>query len=68
MASFVQSGKYVAMDTTDSTTMGYYVINFASEAYTLHEDTTRDKQSSTAGELIVKAQYLNCMQENTKRY
>ena len=28
IVSFVQSGKYVAMNTTDSSTMGYNVINF----------------------------------------
>ena len=49
MASLVKYGNYVAMNTTYSTTMGYYVINFVSEAYTLQEDTTRDGKTSLSG-------------------
>ena len=43
MASLVQSGKYDAMNTTDQTKMGYYVIKFVSEAYTLQKDTICDR-------------------------
>ena len=32
MTSLVQPGKYGAMNTTDSATMGYYVITFVSVA------------------------------------
>ena len=35
MASLVQSGKYGAINTADTTTNGFYAINFISEAYTL---------------------------------
>ena len=35
MASFFQSGKYGAMNTIDTSKMGYYVIKFVSEAYNL---------------------------------
>ena len=35
MASLVESGKYGAIDTTDTTTNVFYVIMFTSEAYTL---------------------------------
>ena len=48
--------------------MGYYVIKFFSDAYTLQEDTTCDGICFLAGELVVKAQYLKYMQENTKCY
>ena len=68
MASFVQPGKYGATNTTYSTTMVYYVINFVSEDYTLHEDNNCDGQIYTADKLFVKAQYLSCMKENTKWY
>ena len=68
MALFFQSGKYGNMNTTYYTTMGYYVITFVSEAYTLQEHTACYVQISTAGELFFKTQYLNCMQENTKWY
>ena len=48
--------------------MGYYVINFVSEAYTLQEDTTCDGHIISAGELVVKSQYLRCKQEETNWY
>ena len=35
MDRLIQSGKYGATTTTDSTEMGYYMIKFSSEAYTL---------------------------------
>ena len=65
MELLVQSGKYGTMNTKDSTTMGYYDMKFASEAYTLKENTTRDRQISTSGELIAKAQYLIFIKEKT---
>ena len=34
--------------------MGYYVVKFVSEAYTLQYDTTCDGQISLSGELVVK--------------
>ena len=61
MASLVRPGKYGAMKTTDTSTMRYYMIKFISESYTLQEDTTCGRQIISAGELIVKAQYLICM-------
>ena len=41
-----------------------YVIKFISEAYTLQNNTTIDDQIISAGDLVVKAQYLCSMQEN----
>ena len=64
MASLVQYGKYDAMNTTYTSTMRYYVINFVSEAFNLQEDTTCYGQIISSGELVVKAQYLSCMQKN----
>ena len=55
MAVLVQIGKYGDINTTDTTTMGYYVLNFWSEAYTPQEDTTCDGKISTSIEIIVKA-------------
>ena len=46
--------------------MGYYVVKLFSEAYTLQEDTTCGGQIITAGELVVKAQYMKFMQDNQK--
>ena len=68
MASLVESGKYGAINTTDTTTNGFYVIMFTSEAYTLQYNTTIDGQIITAGKLVVKAQYLCSMQVDTNWY
>ena len=42
MESLVESGKYGAINTTDTSTNGFYVILFTSGAYTLQENTTID--------------------------
>ena len=65
ITSLVQSGNYGAMNTTDTSTMGYCVIKFVSEAYTLQEETTCDGQIISAGELVFKSQYLSCMNGKT---
>ena len=44
MASLVESGKHGSINTTDTTTNGFYVIIFASETYTLQDNTTIDEQ------------------------
>ena len=58
MASLVQSDKYGAINTADTTTDGYSFIMFISESYTLQNNTTIYGQIISAGELVVKAQYL----------
>ena len=42
MAALVQTGKYGAINTYDTTTNEFYVIMFISEAYTLQNNTTID--------------------------
>ena len=66
ISALVKTGKCVVLNTADATTDGYYVIKLYWEAYTLQEYTTCDFQICTAGKLVVKAQYLGCMQDNTK--
>ena len=66
MATLVQEGKYGAINTTYITKKGYNMIKCMSEYYTLQEYTTCNGQISTAGELVVKSQYMNCMQDFTK--
>ena len=68
MYSLVQTDKYGAINTTDTSTIGYYVIKFMPEPYTLQEETMCDGQISTGGELVFKVQYLNCMKYKTKWY
>ena len=55
MASFVQSVKYGAINTDGTTTNGYYIIKFISEAYMLQNSTTIDRQVISTGKLVVKA-------------
>ena len=49
MASLVEYGKYGAINTTDTSTHGFYVIMFTSGAYTLQENTKTDGKIITAG-------------------
>ena len=44
IASLFQPGMYGAINTYDTTTNGFYVIQFLSEAYTLQNNTTIDGQ------------------------
>ena len=46
---FVQYGKYAAIDTTETTKNGFYVIMFISEAYTLQNNTAIDGHVISAG-------------------
>ena len=68
MASLVESVKYGAINTTDTSTNRFYVIMFTPGAYTLQENTTIDGQIITAGELVVNAKYLCSMQVDTNWY
>ena len=68
MASLVEFNKYRAINTTDTSTNGLYVIMFTSGAYTLQENTTIDGQILIAGELIVNTKYLCSMQVDTNWY
>ena len=53
MEFLVKYSNYGAMNTTDTPTLGYYVVKYVSYAYTLNEEDTRDDQISTADELFV---------------
>ena len=68
VASLVESGKYGAINTTDTSTNVFYIIMFTSGAYTLQENTTIDGQIITDGELVVKAQYLCSIKKYTNWY
>ena len=68
MASLVESSEYGAINTSDTTTNGFYVIMFTSESYTLQDNTTIDGKIITAGELVVKAKYLCYVQVDSNFY
>ena len=44
------------------------MVKFILAAYTLHDDTACNGKTVLAGELVVKAQYLICIQENINWY
>ena len=68
MASLFQSGEHSVINTADTTKYLFYVIQFISEAYTIQNNTEVYRQIIYAVELVVKAQYLFSMQENTNWY
>ena len=68
MASLVESVNYGSINKTDTTTNGFYVIIFISEAYTIQDNTKIDGKIRTAEELVVKAQYICSMQVDTNWY
>ena len=63
MASLVQSGMYGAFKTDETTANVLYVIKFISESYMLQNSTAIYGQVISAGELVVRAQYLCYMKE-----
>ena len=68
MALLVESGKYGSINTTDTTTNGFYVIIFTSEEYKPQDNTTIDGNIISSGELVFLAQYLCYMQVDTNWY
>ena len=62
MASLVQSDKYGTINTFDTKANEFYVINFISEAYMLQNNNKIDGKNISAGELVVKSQYICSMQ------
>ena len=65
MASLIQSVKYDFINTYDTTANKFYVIQFISEAYRLQNNTRINGHIISAGELVVKSQYICSIQENT---
>ena len=53
MAELAKTEKYGAINTTDNSNIGYYVVNFMSEAYTLQDKRKHNFQISEDGELFV---------------
>ena len=61
IASLVESVKYGAINKTDKSTNGFYIIMFTSGAYKLQKNTTIEGQVITDGKLVVKSQYICSM-------
>ena len=58
MDSLVQSDMYGVINTYDTTTNGFYVIQLISEAHTLQNNTQIYGQVISVVELVVKEKYL----------
>ena len=67
ISALVHPVKYGFINTDDTKTNEFYVIQLISEAYTLKKHTQIDIFVS-AGELAVRAQYLCSIQENINFY
>ena len=61
-------GNMVSINTTDRTKMGYYEIKLISEVYKLQEEATCDGKISSADDIVVKAQCMECMKDNINWY
>ena len=61
MTLLVQLGMYGVINTYDTTTNGFCVIRFLLEAYTMQNNTTVYGKVLSAGELVIKAQYICSM-------
>ena len=68
MALLVKSGMYGDINTNDTTTNGFYVIQNISEEYTLQNNTTIYGQVISAYGIVFKSQYIFCMQKITNWY
>ena len=68
ISALFQNGKYGVINNADPTIMGYYVVKFLSEPYTLKDNKTVEKQVTKAGELILKEEYISTMKSNTNWY
>ena len=58
MDSLVKSDKYGDNNISETATNGFYFIKFISEAYRLQNNTTIDGNIISAGELVVRGEYL----------
>ena len=68
MASLFQPVMYGDINKYGTTSNRLYVNQLISEAYTLQNNTTIYGQVFSAGELVVKTQYICFMQEKTNWY
>ena len=68
MYALVQSVNYGVINKDDTTTNGFYVIKLISWSYTMQNNIQIDGHIVYAGKLVVNAQYLYNMQENTNWY
>ena len=61
MASLFQPVNYGVINTYDTTTNVFYVIQFISEVYTLNNNNKINWEIVSAGELVVKAPIIESL-------
>ena len=67
MYAAFHDGKYVTINTADTTKIGYYVVKFLSERYTLQDEKKVDKKFIKVSKIIVKPVYLSIIKSNKKK-
>ena len=67
-AVLLQTDKYGDINTTYTTTIAIMWLNSCQNPFTPQDEAKCDIQSSTDGKLVVKSQYMNCMQVKTNWY
>ena len=55
MASLIQNRNFGAINAADTTTLGYYIVDYFSYTLTIQEYITTDGKISESGELVVRA-------------
>jgi hypothetical protein len=68
MSLMVCKGKVGAIGTADNVGMGYYVIEWLSEPYTLQEDTDGMSGMIGTGTMVVDALYFNWVEHTPHWY
>ena len=59
----MHTGQYGSMNKTDTTRIGYYVVNYVSDEFTLQEYINTDDKVSKAGKLTVISKYCISMKK-----
>ena len=62
MSLMIQEGEVRAVGTTYKAAMGYYIVQWKSEPYTLQEDAEEMSGVVTAGAMVVDGIYYNRVQ------
>ena len=55
MATLLQTDKFGAINATDPTTLGYYIVNNVYDTFTLQKYINKDGKISNPGKISVKS-------------
>ena len=68
MYLIITEGKYVAIDTDNSSCHGYYITKFSSSPYTLQADLSIDGKFISSGEIVCGGNYFFSISINSHYY